>query len=900
MKAPVWMVSGLMCIALLGCHQRRADTSAAAAGVTVAHDSLAILASDQPPLGRLPTVVVPTSYRIDLQTDPAQTSFQGHVEIDLQINQSTRSFWLHGQSLQATKISIRLGDQMIPASYQQKEASGVVLINAEQILPQGKATLSIDYLGDYSAKLDGLYKVIDAGRPYLFTQFESVFARQMFPGFDEPGFKTPFSISVTIPKVMVAIGNTPIEKETNISDQWKKIQFQTTQKLPTYLLALAIGELDVVPYADIPANKIRSTPLALRGVATKGKGKLMGYALANTAKIVAELEDYFASPYPFEKLDIIAVPDFNSGAMENAGAITYREQLLLMQPDAPTFQKTSYTGTHAHELAHQWFGNLVTPAWWDDIWLNEAFATWMGIKIAGRAQPSFNFQHRIQLGAIDAMEVDALTSARKIRNEVLDKNEIVGAFDSITYRKGGGVLQMFEHYLGEERFRDGVRLHMKRYAHGNATAKDFLQSLADGANDPSVVVAFESFLTQSGVPIFDVQLNCQGQPSVTIAQQRYLPKGIAAGAAQTWTAPICIKYPASISIDIKQQCMTLDQPRQTIALNTKQCPQWLMPNANGSGYQRFVLDQGLAKAALASGALSSSEKIALNDSFSAALWSGAITDQDYLALGLSLAKDADPNVALSVLSTLRTLAQFGTTQVGNAQALEAIHQQLRQRLQAIGGVSAAPVSSNPATDELRLRLTEYLVMYANDERTILPMALLGDVLLGLEHTSPAPAPQLRDIAMAASLQVHQQPAFDALRTLLLNSNDATLRGQILKALGSAREPKIVQQVLALSLASDLRVSEILVIPSQVANLSGNRALLWTWLKANSKTLAERLPEKSHNRVIELAQGQCDSVAMADVDAYFKPIAPSLINGPRSLALTKERIARCVAFVAAPN
>jgi cytosol alanyl aminopeptidase len=545
-------------------------------------------AAETIPLGRLPNNVRPTAYTLDLDLDPTKNTFSGKVSIDIQVVQATDFIWLHGKDLTPTQVQISTAEGDLIGQYKQVDDSGVVKLSFPAVIAQGKARINIEYSGSYSTRLDGLYKITDGGKPYLFTQFESVFARQMFPSFDEPGFKTPFDATLRIPKDLKAIFNTPEVSKQMDGDQ-QVIRYLTTQKLPTYLLAVVVGDIDIVDFTAIPKTAVRDRTVPLRGVATKGKGQYMQYALANTAGILERLEAYFDAPYPYEKLDIIAVPDFASGAMENAGAITYREQLLLIKDDAPISQKVGYTATHAHELAHQWFGNLVTPVWWDDIWLNEAFATWMGIKIAGGVQPTMNFQNRIQQGALGAMDLDSFNSARKIRNEVNDKNEIIGAFDSITYRKGGGVLAMFESYLGEEKFRDGVRLHIKRHADGNASAKDFLEALSDAANDPSVRPAFESFLVQNGVPKLRAETICDGNEAfVKFSQQRFVNIGTNA-TEQSWKIPVCVRFAAKGSTS--KQCSVLQTPESTLKLESKQCPSWVMPNAEGAGYFRLQLDQ---------------------------------------------------------------------------------------------------------------------------------------------------------------------------------------------------------------------------------------------------------------------------------------------------------------------
>ncbi|MCJ8269478.1 MAG: M1 family metallopeptidase [Psychrosphaera sp.] len=273
----------------------------------------------------------------------------------------------------------------------------------------------------------------------------------------------------------------------------------------------------------------------------------MQYALENTASILATLEAYFGTPYPYEKLDLVAVPDFGAGGMENAGLILYREQLLLLG-DSPTFsQQRHYASIHAHELAHQWFGNLVTMPWWDDLWLNEAFATWMANRAMNDWNPKFEFSRASVRQGHYVMKEDALISARQVREPVLNNDTIMSAFDGITYQKGGAVLQMFERFIGRETFQQGVQYHMKRFAFGHATANDFIESIEHVADNKGLKAAFFSFLTQPGVPTVELDWQCSDgvggkgdSAKITIKQSRYLPLGSTGDPLQYWHLPVCL------------------------------------------------------------------------------------------------------------------------------------------------------------------------------------------------------------------------------------------------------------------------------------------------------------------------------------------------------------------------
>ncbi|MEJ0044364.1 MAG: M1 family aminopeptidase [Rhizomicrobium sp.] len=449
-------------------------------------------------------------------------------------------------------------------------------------VPAGEATLIFDYDAPFDRSLAGLYKVVDRGDSYAFTQFESTDARRAFPSFDEPGFKTPFDMTVIAPKGMRVIGNTPIVAAAPAAHGMVDTVFQTTKPLPTYLVALAVGPLDVVDGGTAPPNAYRSRPLHIRGITARGDGKRIAYALALTPKIVTALETYFGIGYPFQKLDILAVPDFAAGAMENAGAITFRERYLLLDPDAPLDQKRGSLAVQAHELAHQWFGDLVTPAWWDDTWLNESFANWAEYKASAAVLPQMDFSTDTLRAGFDVMDLDELPSARQIHQPIANTDDLENAFDAITYDKGASVLRMFETYVGPANWQRGIHAYLTKYARGNATARDFVGTIAATTGHPEIVPAFGDFIDRSGVPLLKASLRC-APPALNFAQSAYAPFGFSA-PQRSWRVPVCAMDGAS------RACRIGEGAHFALAL-TAGCTAMPLPNADGAGYYRFALDE---------------------------------------------------------------------------------------------------------------------------------------------------------------------------------------------------------------------------------------------------------------------------------------------------------------------
>ncbi len=384
----------------------------------------------------LPRVAVPLRYRIALRIDPKADRFAGHVEIDVRFLKSRRSLFLHGLNLNMSAVTVKTGEvrhsrrrQRITTRLHGPVVARLIFVDP---VPAGEATLVFDYDAPFNTSLDGLYKVVDRGDSYAFTQFESTSARRAFPSFDEPGFKTPFEVTVIAPRGLKVIGNTPVifsAKAAEREQSSPKPRSRLTYPLPTYLVALAVGPLDVVEGGYAPPKKYRSKPLHIRGVTGRGNGRRIAYTLSLTPRIVTALENYFGIGFPFKKLDVVAVPDFAAGAMENAGAITFRERLLLLDHGMHRWnRKRASLTVQAHELAHQWFGDLVSPAWWEDIWLNESFANWAEYKASAAVLPELNFDTDPVRNTMDVMDQDELPSARQIHQPIHNLDDLTNAF----------------------------------------------------------------------------------------------------------------------------------------------------------------------------------------------------------------------------------------------------------------------------------------------------------------------------------------------------------------------------------------------------------------------------------------------------------------------------------------
>lgn len=841
------------------------------------------------PEGRLPEGVRPTGYQLSLTIVPSSDGFSGEAVIGLELDQPATGIWMHGQDLNVTAIHAHHGDTYIGATWEQRTSDGVARVEFGEELPTGRSTLHIEYAPGFDHPLRGLYKVESAGQAYAFTQFESISARLAFPGFDEPRFKTPFDVTLTVPADQLAAANTPIERAIELPDGLQRVHFKPTPPLPTYLIAWAVGPLDVVSGPPVPRSEMRPDAIPLRGIAAHGQGDRLGYALDRTGEFVEILEGYFAIAYPYQKLDVVAVPDFGAGAMENAGLITFREWLLLIDGRRATeSQRRAFAHVMAHELAHQWFGNLVTMPWWNDVWLNEAFATWMGNKVVGLLHPEYRVDLASLASAQHAMKLDSLTSARRIRQPVLNNHDIQNAFDAITYKKGGAVLDMFERWMGADRFRDGIRLYLRRHEERTATAEDLLAAL-DEVDDRDVATPFQSFLNQPGVPLIHATLECtNGRGTLELSQERYFPLGSDGDPKQTWQIPLCIRTSSGLT------CSLLEG--QTGQIELPDCPAWWTPNDEGAGYFRFALSsadwtrlrsRGFSK-------LSARGQMAVVDSLFAAFDQGSINAETLLPWLPRLAASPIREIATAPMGHLRFIMEDAAPP-GIREEVERYASRLyRKRYEALGWRPRKGDSSD--TKLLRGAVFRFMVMDVRDPVARARATRLGKAQVGYQTKANrgAVGPQLAGLVLAATVQESGAGLFDHLVSILQSSTDATERNRILAALGHAEDPELATRALELTLNPTTRVNEIGQVLSPQLRNPRTRDHAWDWFTANFDELAARFGNHQVGGIPWYTASFCTEAAASEVQEFFEPRVAELTGGPRNLAGAVETISLCAA------
>jgi alanyl aminopeptidase len=887
-------LQNFLCIALLStvlaACSNSADTSSEPAATLSQQGSDAMVA----PVARLGDRVVPTKYAIELTIDPSQEMFSGNVSIDVQVNEPTSTIWLHGKDLDMSEVYLTNGESpRIDASYEERLPSGVALLTLERPVAAGPASIHFAYSAPFNTSANALFKVERDGRHYAVTQFESIAARNVFPGFDEPGFKVPFDLALITRADDAAITTTPESSAESLGNGTVRHVFETTRPMPTYLIAIAVGPYDVVDYGMMPENAVRNREIRLRGVAAKGQGEKLDYALKHTDGILSELEEYFGTPYPYKKLDLIAMPESFGGAMENVGAITYDEFLLMMDENSPLSQRRTYTAVHAHEMAHMWFGDLVTPDWWTDIWLNEAFASWMMNKAADGYWPEGEFDRETLKGALGAMGNDSLAAARQIREPIDNNDKINDAFDGITYQKGAGVLAMLERYVGEDRFQAGVRLHMERHKDGTATAEDFIDSVATGSDRTEIEGAFKSFIEQAGVPLMSVRLRCEeeSRPAIEVRQSRYAPLGSSIDAgANEWEVPLCIAY--DDGAERKSSCTLITEREQTIELDTNSCPNSVMPNADGTGYYRFALDEAGWQALIENAAdLAAAEALVLADSLDAAFRAGRVSAATYLSGMAALVNHDTWDVSDAAMSHLESIT--GILESDKLPAVEqALQHIVKPRFELLAGATGS------GNELLQQRMQRFLIVVAKDQAMRAPLARQAALRLGLDGNADpnaAPASELETI-FSIGVQDLGQPFFDLLLKEAIDSQDPAFRNAATGALARVEDPVLVRQLQAAVLAGEFKGTEMLSIVFRQMARANTTELTYAWIKEHDAAIIERIPETFRSTTVPaLGNAFCSIERADDWEAFIVSHAEDLRGYERTLAQATESARLCAAL-----
>ncbi|MBW4332073.1 M1 family metallopeptidase [Stakelama sp. CBK3Z-3] len=831
------------------------------------------------PTGKLPDTATPQAYRLDLTVLPSEDRFSGHAEIDVTLNDAARMVYMHGRDLNVTKASATAGGKTFPVTFKQLTPLGLASLDFGRELPAGKVTLKFDYTAPFEDGPAGLYHIQVGDKWYSWTQFESIDARAAFPSFDEPGFKTPFTVTLTTRPGFEAVSNAP-ETGTVKTGDLVTHKFAATKPLPTYLMAFVVGPFETVATQAAP-TEYRKDALPIRIVATQANADKMEFAKENSGPIVDLLEKYFGEPFPFPKLDQIGSP-IMPGAMENAGADIYGDGILLLDQNPTTSDKQEFGMVVAHELSHQWFGDLVTPAWWDDIWLNESFANWMGYRIGNEWRPDLNIGTNAIGEAFDAMELDALKAGRPIHEKITDDRDINGAFDAITYGKGGQVVAMIAAYMGDAEFQKGVRLHLKRHAYGNASTDQFFQSLADASGDPRVLGAMKSFVDQQGVPVVTFAHAGNGD-GYSVTQDRYHYLGTDVSPTM-WTIPLCVRHGDERKCTLlADKSAKIDEPGSGV----------VMPNAGGTGYYRFDLPKDDWRTLIGQAAsLPPGEALAMDDSLWARFQAGKGDPAELIAATKSMAANADSNAAVD------NAGRWGGL-VGHDVLPDSATDSYRAMIGSIYGPILDRLGFDPSGDsgdndpdrqKLRRSVVSLMAGGAKDEAVRAKLANAARAYLNGDADAISPA--YLDLGLGILVDQGDLAFAKQLAEKALASEDASFRSAALGAISGSGKADIANWLLNDFHDPRLRRNEQFRFLYGLAGNADTRQTAYDYVFANFDQIAGSAGIFLGSRLPALFNRSCSMEEADKLDQVMRPKIEEADVGMLGFNRTVEQIRTC--------
>src|SRR5262245_26611656 len=758
--------------------------------------------------------------------------------------------------------------------------------------PAGAATLHLAFAGRLRRDLCGLYRAASGRRRYAFTQLEATEARKFFPCFDEPAMKARFQLSVTTAAANTVLSNAPALATRSAGPGRKTVVFAETPPLSTYLVALAVGPL-------AGSRRVFVGPTPIRVWHVPGKERLTGFALEAARESLARLERYFGLPYPYPKLDLVAVPDFEFGAMANAGAVFFRETLLLLEPGRATLtERKRAAEVIAHELAHMWYGDLVTMAWWDDLWLNEAFATWMAFGVVDQWRPEWRMWHEFQHGVAAALDLDALRHTHPIWCRVRTPAEASENFDLITYEKGAAVVRMLERFLGRTAFRRGVRRYIRRHREGNAVASDLWRALREASGQPVEPLA-RAWIEQPGHPVLEIRTRrARGRNEAWLRQERFRetargesrPSGLRGDAGrrqQRWPIPWVARVGGPERGRGRILRALVAKRSQRVALGPGPAPRFLYGNAEEAGFFRPAHGEDELRRLLDSlPDLPAIERMGLVDHQWALVRAGRAPAATLLELAGGLAGERDADVLLALERPLAFLADSLVPD-----AAPRIAPALRAFLASRFAPELAAMGFEPGRGEgedARLRRAALLGLVggiAGDRAAIERAAALAERYLADRR---AIDPNLADGAVALAARVGDAALQRRYVSAMRDAETPQEARRFLLGLGAFRAPHLVERTLALTLGEAVPTQDVVPLLSRMFANPDAREATWRFIEGRWPRLRRRVPPLLAGRLVESTWRLLSPANSRSVARFFA--ANPLPSGERTLRQALERFA----------
>ncbi len=826
---------------------------------------------------RLPEVAAPENYKLTFTPDLEKATFEGDETISIRVLKQTSEITLNAVDIDFHEVTITSGGSTQKAKVTPDKDKEMVTLAVEKPLSAGAATIHITYTGILNSEMRGLYLgKDDQGRKYAASQFEATDARRAFPSFDEPDYKATFDITAVADKGQVAISNQKILSDTPGPGDQHTVHFAPTVKLSSYLAALVVGNFE---YIEGEADGI-----PIRVYSTPGKKEMGKFALESAEHVLSYYDKYFSIKYPYGKLDLVGLPDFSAGAMENAGCITFREVLLQIDEKQGSVDlKKTVASVIAHEMAHQWFGDLVTMKWWDDIWLNEGFATWMSSKPLEKWKPEWNYDLDDVSGTGGTLNTDSLANTRPIHQAAETPGQIMELFDGIAYGKAASVLRMLESYLGEEAFRAGVNAYIEKHQYANATADDFWGAQAKTSKKP-VDQIMPTFVKQAGTPFINVKSQCSGKATnVTLDQRRYYydREKFQSPNDELWQVPLCMKSSTGA-----QKCELLTKKEQTFTLAG--CSTWVLANAGATGYYRagYQPDAVRALAGDAESQLTPAERIALQSDIWASVRVGREPVGDYLAFAQGLGSDRNRAVMDDVLGRLNFIGRYLVTDSDRDSFRSWLRGYLSPMLKDVGWEPKPGESDEQRT--LRARVFNALGYDARDPEVLAQARKIA--AKALDDPSSVDR-EMAGGAMALAALNGDQAFYDRLMTAIKNPKSPEEYYMYLFTLPQFSDPKLLQRTLDYAISPDVRSQDALGVVTSVMDNPQGQKQAWDFVLTHWDAVQKVGGPFASAQVVGSTGSFCDAHMRDQVAEFFA--AHKIEAAERTYRQSIERINNCV-------
>ena len=845
----------------------------------------------------LPTDVRPVEYRLKLEPDLSSFTFKGEESVDIEVLSPTSRIVLNCVEIdvQSCRLTRRGGVELAAIDTEYDATEETVAFSFGPEIEPGTAELHVEFTGELNDKLRGFYRSqyadVDGEVRYLATtQLEATDARRAFPCWDEPGLKAAFEITLVVPSELAAVSNMPVVSEEEVRSGTKEVKFEKTPMVSTYLLAFIVGDIEPIEQRDAGGTVHRVWT-------TSGKTEQGKFALETSVRLLDFLNGYFGIPYPLPKLDHLAIPDFAAGAMENWGAITYRETALLVDPEHSSASTRQRVATVvAHEMAHMWFGDLVTMAWWNDLWLNESFASWMGDKAVDHLYPEWDMWTQFVTEDTNrGLSLDGLKNSHPIEQEVNNPAEIGQLFDAVSYSKGGAILRMLEQYLGEEPFRAGLNLYMKRHEYGNAKTTDLWDALGEASGSP-VAAIMDTWVNQTGYPVLDVEVGRKGASiDVALSQKRFVYEHIVEPDAvddTLWHVPAGVR--TASDAQPRTTLMVDAQASVTVEPASYGSPdEWIKVNPLQTGFFRVKYppeEQAKLRAPIENLVLPAADRLGLQNDAFALMRSGHIPATEFLSMAEAYRNETDASVCEDLSANLGGLDSL------------LWDEPFYDEFESFGRSIFLPIAERTGWDarsgegHLDTLLRSTVLAQAGGYGDSATLKEASARFSAYVEDPSSVHPDIRGAVFSLAAKAGDSSTYDAIWDLFKEATLEEEKVRFLTSLGRFQHTDLLAQTLDTSLSDDVRMHNTISMVASVAMNRLGRELAWEFLKQNWDEFDRRYGEGGFAlmNLVSVTSRFTTPERRDDVERFFTDNpAPS---AERTIRQSLERITLNVAWL----